>query len=209
VAKDVLAIKAKFLRSKSLSDSVAEAHFNAKSNGGLTPKVAFDTSADITPPMPSDDPDEDADAAMDNSVAESHFNAKSNGGLTPKVAFDTSSDITPAMPSDDPDEDADAAMDTDRNVMDIDPNPVSGIESYIITDGEILSTGVTGVFPCTIRYMDLTGLGLKYPIRIPELTLLRNEWCSMVDIFNKRQPGLRGSAVFTGQPGIGEHCQFV
>jgi hypothetical protein len=83
VAKDVLAIKAKFLRSKSLSDSVAEAHFNAKSNGGLTPKVAFDTSADITPPMPSDDPDEDADAAMDNSVAESHFNTKSNGGIHP------------------------------------------------------------------------------------------------------------------------------
>jgi hypothetical protein len=27
----------------------------------------------------------------------------------------------------------------------------------------------------------------------------------MIDIFNKRKKGIRGSAVFTGQPGIGEH----
>lgn len=154
MAKDVLAIKAEFLRSKSLSDSVAEAHFNAKSNNGLAPKIVFDTSADITPPMPSDASDEDVDAAMD-----------------------------------------------------VDPKPASKkIEPYISIDAEILSTAATGVFPCTIRYMDLTGLGLEYPIRIPKLTLLRNEWHSMVDIFNKRQPGLQGSAIFTGQPGIGEHC---
>jgi len=161
VAKDVLAIKAEFLRSKSLSDpTVAAAYFDAKSNGGLAPKLVFDTSADITSPMPSDTADEDAGAAMD----------------------------------------------TD---MDIDPNPVSSIEPYINTDAIYLSTGARGVFPCTIRYMDLTGLGLKYPIRIPQLTLLRNEWGNMVDIFNKRREGVRGSAVFTGQPGIGEHCRCI
>jgi len=28
----------------------------------------------------------------------------------------------------------------------------------------------------------------------------------MVDIFNRRQMGIRGGAVFTGQPGIGKTC---
>jgi hypothetical protein len=165
VAKDdVLAIKAKFLRSKSLPDTVAAtAYFDTKSNGGLAPKLVFDTSADVTPPMPSDTADEDAGAAMD----------------------------------------------TDSDTMDIDPNPVSSIESYINTDAIYLSTGVAGVFPCTIRYMDLTVLESKSPVRIPKLMLLRNEWGHMVDIFNKREKGVQGSAIFTGQPGIGEHCQCV
>ena len=164
MAKDVLAIKAEFLHSKSLSDTTAAAaYFDTKSNGGLAPKLVFDTSADITPPMPSDTADDDAGAPMD----------------------------------------------TDSDTMDIDLNPVSSIERYINTDAIYLSTGVTGVFPCTIRYMDLTGLGLKYPIRIPQLMLLRNEWGNMVDIFNGRRKGVRGSAVFTGQPGIGENCQCV
>jgi hypothetical protein len=161
VAKNVLAIKADFLRFKSLPDTAAAAaYFDTKSNGGLAPKLVFDTSADITPPMPSDTADEDDGAAMD----------------------------------------------TD---MDIDPNPISSIEAYINTDAIYLSTGATAVFPCTIRYMDLTCLELNYRVRIPQLTLLRNEWGNMVDIFNGRQKGVLGSAVFTGQPGIGEHCQSV
>ena len=163
VAKKVLTIKADFLRSRSVSDTTAAAHFNTKSDGGLIPKLVFDTSADMTPLMPSDTADEDAGAAMD----------------------------------------------TDSDAMDIDPNSASSIESYINDDATYLSTGVTGVFPCTIRYMDLTSLGLKNRIRIPHLTLLRNEWGNMVDIFNKREVGTEGSAVFTGQPGIGEHCQCV
>ena len=161
VAKNVLAIKADFLRSKSFSDTAAAAaFFDTKSSGGLAPKLVFDTSLDMTPPMPSDTADEDDGAAMDID-------------------------------------------------MGIDPNPVSSIESYINTDAIYLSTGVTGIFPCTIRYMDLTSLELKYRVRIPQLTLLRNEWGNMVDIFNGRQKGVLGSAVFTGQTGIGEHRQCV
>ena len=155
MVKNVLAIKADFLRSKSLPDTAAaEAYFDTKSNGGLAPtKLVFDTSLDITPPTPSDTADEDPDDAM-----------------------------------------MDTGMDT-------------SIESYINTDAIYLFMGVTGVFPCTIRYMDLTSL--EYRVRIPQLTLLRNEWGNMVDIFNGRQKGVLGSAVFTGQTDIGEHCQWA
>ena len=41
--------------------------------------------------------------------------------------------------------------------------------------------------------------------RVLPLMLFRNEWGTMIDLFNEREKGIRGSAVFTGQPGIGEH----
>ena len=35
--------------------------------------------------------------------------------------------------------------------------------------------------------------------------LFRDQWGNMIDIFNKRKKGMHGSAIFSGQPGIGEH----
>jgi hypothetical protein len=148
IAKDVLAIKAEFLRPRSFADITA--HFDAGCNGNLAPRLVFDTSDDVTPPMPSDP--------------------------------------------------------VDAAAMDVDPDPNSSSHPYIDADAAYLSTGATAIFPCTIRYMDLTLLKLKHFPRAPQLMLLRNEWGNMVDIFNKRREGIRGSAVFTGQPGIGEHC---
>jgi len=67
-----------------------------------------------------------------------------------------------------------------------------------------LSKEAMAIFPYTIRYLDLTVLKLKTDLLVPRLILFRNEWGPMIDIFNKREKGVRGSAVFTGQPGIGE-----
>ena len=70
-----------------------------------------------------------------------------------------------------------------------------------------LSKEANAIFPYTVRYVDLTVLDLKTNLRVPLLMLFRNEWGSMIDIFNERKhlKGIRGSAVFTGQPGIGKH----
>ena len=83
--------------------------------------------------------------------------------------------------------------------------PVHANTTDVDEDATHLSTGDTAIFPCTIRYMDLRVLELtNFSTRIPQLMFLRKEWDNMVDIFNRREKGIRGSAVFTGQPGIGE-----
>jgi hypothetical protein len=116
-------------------------------------------------------------------------------GLVPRLVFDASQPLS----SDVVDDDAD---DTD-DVMDIDPDPGC---SHINTDMANLSNEATAIFPYTIRYMDLTVLKLTTKdLRVPQLILFRHEWGSIIDIFNERKKGMRGSAVFTGQPGIGEH----
>ncbi|KAM6504274.1 hypothetical protein JOM56_001217 [Amanita muscaria] len=119
-------------------------------------------------------------------------------GLVPRLVFDASQ---PPF-SDVVDDDDDAVAD---DAMDIDPNHCSN--SHINTHVAHLSNEATAIFPYTIRYVDLTVLGLKTTdLRVPQLLLFRNEWGSMIDIFNKRKRGMRGSAVFTGQPGIGKTC---
>jgi hypothetical protein len=129
----------------------------------------------------------------------------------PELVIDTSKDLTPPIATDTMDTDAvdtdaldDGAVATDamNDATDID---VDDDSSSIAADAAYLSEGSTAIFPCTIRYMDLTFLELKHLIRVPHLMLIRDEWRTVVHIFNKRKRGIRGSAVFTGQPGTGEH----
>ena len=89
----------------------------------------------------------------------------------------------------------------DDDAMDIDPN-----HGYCCHMHHLLKEA-NAIFPYTVRYVDLTVLDLKTNLRVPLLMLFRNEWGSMIDIFNERKhlKGIRGSAVFTGQPGIGKH----
>jgi hypothetical protein len=54
----------------------------------------------------------------------------------------------------------------------------------------------------TIQYMDLTWLNMQGLTRCEHLMLIRDEWRIMVDIFNKRDQGIGGSAIFTGQRGL-------
>ena len=100
------------------------------------------------------------------------------------------------------------ADDDDDDAMDIDPN-----HGYAGSHTDHLSMEATAIFPYTIRYVDLTVLSLKNNLRASLLMLFRNERSTMIDIFNKRTnlKGIRGSAVFTGQPGVGKrhHCHLT
>ncbi|KAF8238275.1 hypothetical protein L208DRAFT_1243387, partial [Tricholoma matsutake] len=102
--------------------------------------------------------------------------------------------------------DADADS-SEPDSADSNPTPqFANCPDYILADAAQLSTGSAAVFPCIIRYMDLTTLKLKYLSRLPRLTLIREEWKTMIDLFNGREGGVYGSAVFTGSPGIGKTC---
>ena len=106
-------------------------------------------------------------------------------GLAPRLVFDTSSDAV-----------ADDAMDTD-------PDHCSS--DHVDLHMAHLSNEAEAIFPYTIRYVDLTVLKLKEDLCVPQLILFRNEWGTMIDIFNNSEKGRQGSTVFSGQPGIGEH----
>jgi hypothetical protein len=174
VAKNVLAVKSAFLRSKSVP-VVDPAYFNTDY---LVPKLVIDTSHLDEVPAPDDDVDgEDMDDdGMDDD----------------------------GMDDDGMDDDGmnDDSMD-DAMGVDCCANP--GSHSYIASDAVTLSNRTPAAFPCTIWYLDLVELKLEHFTRVPHLMLIRSEWSDVIDIFNKRQKGIYGGAVFTGQPGIGEH----
>ena len=118
-------------------------------------------------------------------------------GLVPRLVFDaTQSPSSGVVDNDDvADDDNDAVADDDDG-----------------SHTDHLSKEAKAIFPYTIRYVDLTALDLKN-LSVPLLMLFRNEWGTMIDIFNKRthRKGIRGSAVFTGQPGIGKrlYCHLT
>ena len=101
--------------------------------------------------------------------------------------------------------DEDSVMDDDEDkdgdVLDGDDDDAT----MAIDSDTHLPNEATAIFPYTIRYVDLTVLQSKEELRVPRLMLFRNEWGTMIDIFNKRKKGICGSALFSGQPGIGEH----
>jgi hypothetical protein len=68
------------------------------------------------------------------------------------------------------------------------------------------------IFPYTIHCMDLSDLKLERFNRLPPLTLIRDEWRSILDCVNdvhKRFKGLQGSILITGQPGIGKYHSII
>jgi hypothetical protein len=145
----------------------------------------------------------DADARLAMSDRGSNIN------LVPPAVVDTSSTLADPM---DVDSGADSDVsdaDADSDVSDADFGAFADSPSYILADAAELSKGPTAIFPRIIRYMDLTGLGLKHLTRVPHLMLIRDEWEVLIDITNRRSQGLLGSAIITGQPGIGEHCYYI
>ena len=131
-------------------------------------------------------------------------------GLVPRLVFDATQPASSGVVDNDDvaDDDNDAVADDDDDAMDIDPN-----HGYAGSHMDHLSKEDKAIFPYTIRYVDLTALNLQDDFRAPLLMLFRNEWGTMIDIFNKRthRKGIRGSAVFTGQPGIGKrlYCHLT
>ena len=80
--------------------------------------------------------------------------------LVPQPVFDTSKDLTPLIAADVDAVDTDASdvspMDTDATDVDEDPEP-----SNIVDEANYLSERPTAIFPRTVRYVDLTTLGLS------------------------------------------------
>ena len=90
-------------------------------------------------------------------------------------------------------------------VDDDDDDVVMDDDAAMVIDNAHLPNEAMAIFPYTFQYVDLTFLHLKQALRVPHLMLFRKEWGTMIDIFNKRRKGRKGSAIFSGQPGIGEH----
>jgi hypothetical protein len=192
-AQDVLKVKADFLRGKSRN---ATLEFDNAPNCKLVPSVSLVALSSTLFTLPcgtshhGDCPDS-AEASVISNIS------------VPPAGLANTSSASKAHPS------APPVLD---DTMDVDPDAEADLTSqpancpgYIIADAKELSTGPTAVLPCTIRYMDLTTLELKKSIPVKRLTLIRDEWNIMIDLFNGRKRGVRGSAIFTGSSGIGEH----
>ena len=105
--------------------------------------------------------------------------------------------------------DEDGVVGDDNDVVDddvMDDDDGDGDDAAMVIDSDThLPNEAMVIFPYTIWYVDLTVLQSKERLRVPRLMLFRNEWATMIDIFNKSKNGMDGSALFSGQPGIGEH----
>ena len=137
--------------------------------------------------------------------------------LVPKVVLQASEGLLPANAmdvNDDINSEKIIKRQGDRKGKDIDDDDAKGDEndrhsesedvdeadmSYIDEDAAVLSHGSTSILPCIVRY--LTCLNLQHLDRVPQILLIRDEWDAVIDIFNERPSGKRGSAVWTGQPG--------
>ena len=213
MAKDVLAKKSDFLREKS---KPLEIDFG----DGLVPRLVFDAtlppSSGVVDNDAATDDDDDAMADDDDdAVADDDDDAVADDDDNAMADDDDDAmadDDDDAMADDDDDavayDDEDAVADDGDAAIDIDLN-----HGYAGSHMDHLSKEENAIFPYTIRYVDLTVLNLKNNLRAPLLMLFRNEWGTMIDIFNERKhlTGIRGSAVFTGQPGIGKryYCHLT
>jgi hypothetical protein len=77
------------------------------------------------------------------------------------------------------------------------------------TDHSIADAGAgnlpAAMFPCQLKYMDLSVLKLKQDLlRVPLMVQIRDEWKNVSDYLDGRPKGHPGSVIVTGQPGIGK-----
>jgi hypothetical protein len=71
---------------------------------------------------------------------------------------------------------------------------------YSIADADNLPAVM---FPCKVRYMDLSVLKVHHRLRVPWMVQIQDEWRAVSDILDHRPKGLDGSVIVMGQPGIG------
>ncbi|KAF8229807.1 hypothetical protein L208DRAFT_150294 [Tricholoma matsutake] len=211
-AQNVLDIKSDFLRKKSsiAIDATAIPEFDTTPNRNLVPSVYVSSLVPSTSTLPhameidAAANHEDCDDSAEPSVIRNmsvQLASLANTSSTSKPPL-----CAPPILDDSMNVDADADS-SEPDSADSNPTPqFANCPDYILADAAELSTGSAAVFPCIIRYMDLTTLKLKYLSRLPRLTLIREEWKTMIDLFNGREGGVYGSAVFTGSPGIGKTC---
>lgn len=72
-----------------------------------------------------------------------------------------------------------------------------------------ISDELHSLFPVTIRYLDLSCLELSNPPkRLPLPMLIREEYDDITKLLEGRPKSQKGSAVLSGQPGIGDSLIF-
>ena len=214
VAQNVLDIKSDFLRKKSsiAIDATAILESDTTRNRNLVPSAYVSSLVPpfgtLSTPLHAMEIDavanhEDCDDSAEPSVI--RYMSVQPAGLANTSSTSEAPPCAPPIFYDATNVDADADS-SEPDSADSNPMPqFANCPDYILADAAELSTGSAAVLPCIIRYMDLTTLKLKYLSRVPPLTLIRDEWKTMIDVFNGRDSGVYGSAVFTGSPGIGEH----
>ncbi|KAK2459845.1 hypothetical protein APHAL10511_008166 [Amanita phalloides] len=182
VAKDVLATKSAFLYDRSTALDA-----DADVSDSPVPGLVFEASQPPTSAVVGNDNDNDdaVDVDGDDAVAVDDDDA---------VADDDDDAVADDADDAEVDDDDDAVA---GDAMPVDIDPVNTHMHHLLQEA-------TPIFPHTVRYVNLTFL--KPDLRVPRLMLYREEWVSLIDAFNKRRKGMRGSAVFSGQPGIGKTC---
>ena len=166
LAEDVLETKINFLRSRTAT------HPLTVTTGSLVPTVVLQASGDLV----------SANTMDDNIDVNSKKVIKRQDDRKDKDIDDENVD----------DEDS-KGDETDEHSED--DNSDKDDKLYIDQDAAVLSHGPTPILPCTIRYMDLTCLNLQHIDRVPQVLIIQDEWDAVVNIFNKRPSGKRGSAI--------------
>jgi hypothetical protein len=64
--------------------------------------------------------------------------------------------------------------------------------------------GPATMFPCQLKYMDLSVLKLNCTLRVPSMVQIRDEWRAVSDCLDDHPKGRPGSGIITGQPGVGK-----
>ena len=91
-------------------------------------------------------------------------------------------------------------MENDDVTSDLDDPPIPSSD-YIADAANNLPDAL---FPCKLKYMDLTTLHLQHLRRVPQLMLIRDDWATLTRELEAREPGIFGSLLITGQPGISQ-----
>ena len=81
------------------------------------------------------------------------------------------------------------------------PSTSTSPTDYTIADAD---HPLAAMFPCELRYMDLSVLELYHSLRVPWMVQIRDEWRAVSDILDHRPKGLDGCVVVMGPPGIGK-----
>ena len=91
-------------------------------------------------------------------------------------------------------------MENDDVTSDVDDPPIPSSD-YIADAANNLPDAL---FPYKLKYMDLTMLHLPHLHRVPWLMHIRDDWATLTHELEARKPGISGSLLITGQPGIGQ-----
>jgi hypothetical protein len=205
VSRDVLEAKTAFLRSRTATHTLTTTGSPVpkvvlQPPDGLIPMDVMDVGVRIESCKNMDQQEDCEDKDSDKDAMEDKSDENAVGDESDENAMGDQSDENAT--GDEGDEMGDEGDEMGDESDEDEDSEGEVNDKYIDQDATTLSHTI---FPCTIRYMDLTCLNLRHFNRVSQVLLIRDEWDAVVDIFNKRKTGIQGSALLTGQPGTGKY----